>query len=105
MQEPEIEDAVFEEIEDNDATVGSEDDVAHRYKLEAKKEKPAMSQEAMVKIIRTAVKEGHIDAASAQLARRELGIFNSSFTKKQPNKVKQVAKRKAQKSARKKNRK
>lgn len=66
--------------------------------------KRPLSKSEKVKAIRLAVEEGHLNSNSANKMRYELGISNSDFTKKHISKSKRKKKRKAAKTARKKQR-
>lgn len=93
MQEENIVEADFEEIDDNVQDVEVSDDA------------PKMSKYDVIRALKGAIESGHIDARRAHQIREEMGIFQSDFTKKKVSDAKRKAKRKAQKSARKKHRK
>ncbi len=67
--------------------------------------KAKMSKMEVVKALAAAVENDQLDRKSAARIRSEMGIFQSSFTKKRESEVKRKAKRKLQKKARKKQRK
>jgi len=93
MQEENIADADFEEIDDNVQNV------------EVSADAPKMSKHDVIHALKGAIESGHIDASRAHQIREEMGIFNSDFTKKKVSDVKRKNKRKLQKQARKKQRK
>lgn len=99
MQE-DIVDADFEEVEDNtqDVEVLSDD-------AEAPSTGTKMPKMAIVGALKGAVRDGHLTAARAKQIREEMGIFQSDFTKSKKALLNRKSKRKAQKQARKKQRK
>jgi len=87
MKEEEISEAVFEEIK-NDETV-----------------QQSFSKVAAVHALKTAVQEGQISRETAGRIRMEMGISQSYFTKNRPTAAARKKARKAQRVARRVNRK
>lgn len=59
-----------------------------------------LSKDGIMKALKNAIAGGVLKSTNAKSIRQQMGIFNSSFTKKKISKSKRKAKRKAQKSAR-----
>jgi len=96
MQENNIVDAEFEEIDDNVQAEENE---------EVSTTAPKMSKSEIIKALSLAVDRGHIGQGQLTKMRTEMGIFQSDFTRKKVSDSKRKSKRKAQKQARKKQRK
>lgn len=108
MEENNIVDAEFEEIDADVVADLKLIEEAEKAKAEvAVEEKPApkMSKQDVVKALSSAVEFGQLTKSSAQRIRQEMGIFQTDFTKKKVSDTTRKAKRKAQKLARKKQRK
>jgi len=93
MQENEIEDATFEEVTEVTATP------------EVDEEKQKISFGDILSSLSAAIASGGISSQQARRIRADMGIRQSYFTRKQPKTNVRRAKRKAQKAARKLNRK
>jgi len=92
MQEENVVDADFEEINDTAQNEASTDPVK-------------LSKYEIMTTLRNAVEIGQIDRKRAKQIREEMGIFQSDFTRKKVAPEKRKEKRKARKVARKRQRK
>jgi len=97
-----IEDADFEEIDDDQAIKQIE---AALDELEQDKPTVTLTKHETVKALKDAVEMGQLTPAMAKKMRQQLGIFKTDFTKKKISDSKRKATRQAQKLARKKQRK
>jgi hypothetical protein len=112
MQEPNIADAVFEEIneaqleameaERKEITAAAEDLEAIQTPDEPKAK---LSKAQIVKALAGAVEGGVLSVNRAKQIRQEMGIFQSDFTRNKVSDAKRKAKRKKQKASRKQQRK
>lgn len=92
MQEENITEAEFEEINEDLKAVVAEEEPEQQAKL---------SKQEIVKALAGAVEAGAIGVNRAKQIRQEMGIFQSDFTRTKVSDAKRKAKRKAQKAARK----
>ena len=104
----------IKKIEESENTEPSPEDAAElaRELEEAQKElekiqkpKHKLTQREMIEAVNNAVADGVMSARRKQRMMQEMGIFKSTFTKKQKTKSATAKKRKQQKKARRKNRK
>ena len=104
----------IKKIEESESVDPSPEDAAAFAKEleEAQKElddiqKPThnLSQGDMIRAIKRAVADGAVGRGAKQRMMQEMGIYKSTFTKKQKSKTATAKKRKQQKKARRKNRK
>lgn len=108
MKEPDIEDAVFEEIKDEQevVNVGTEGHVDHGSSSNVTPADAAkLSKSEITRALKDAITGGTITPKNGKRMREEMGIFQSDFTKKKIPKTKRKSKRNEQKKARKKQRK
>lgn len=73
--------------------------------IKQERAKPAMTHEEAMRAIKKVFREGNISKARKQRLMQEMGIYKSTYTKKQQTKTSAAKKRKQQKKARRKNRK
>jgi len=114
MQDNDVVEAEFEEITEEvpAVNVGTPGHIEHGGDVVTEdvtetptEEQPKMSKAEVVAALALAVENDQLDPKTAHRIRSEMGIFQSSFTKKRTTDEKRKAKRKLQKNARKKQRK
>ncbi len=109
----ELSEADAKKIEESDAAVSSEDAAAFAAEMEAAQKDLELVHEPEHKLtnserlraVKNAVAEGVLSPARKTKMMQELGIYKSTFTKKQPAKSAKSKSRKQAKNARRKNRK
>ena len=84
MQERDIEDAVFEEINEEQPTVnvGTEGHVDHGSSQGQPSDAAKLSKSEITRALKDAISGGTITPKNGKRMREEMGIFQSDFTKK-----------------------
>ena len=103
MQEN-IEEAVFEEITDDETKAIEALEAAKAADGEPETPQTVFTGRQMLALLKGAVESGHLSQQEFKRMRAEMGIFQSTYTRNRLTEKERKAKRKAQKQARKKQR-